>query len=77
MISQDTRSLAQLPPPDPRFDSRMQAEQRGGGGADSHLRGGADGGYYPGQQQQQGLGGQVRPVLYVRATADPTPVGCG
>lgn len=54
---QDTRNLAQLPPPDPRFDTRMQAEQRGGvGGADSHLRGGADGAYYPGQQ---GLGGQV------------------
>lgn len=53
LLLQDTRNLAQLPPPDPRFDTSrmgmgMQAEQRGGA-ADSHLRGGADGAYYPGQ----------------------------
>lgn len=55
-VPQDPRHLAQLPPPDPRFDTRVQGEQRGG----ADLRGGADGSYFPGQQ---GLGGQqVSPV---------------
>lgn len=69
---QDPRHLAQLPPPDPRFDARMQpGEQRGGlsggggglgGGGDlgSQLRAGGvgvgDGSYYP--SPQQALGGQ-------------------
>ncbi|CAM9914050.1 unnamed protein product [Ectocarpus sp. 8 AP-2014] len=60
----DARHLPQLPPPDPRYDTRMQGDQQqrgslGGGGADAssaHLRGSTDGSYYRGQQQ--GAGGQ-------------------
>lgn len=65
LCKQDARHLPQLPPPDPRYDTRMQGDQQqrgslGGGGADAssaHLRVSTDGSYYRGQQQ--GAGGQV------------------
>lgn len=60
-MSQDHRHLAQLPPPDPRFDARMQGERGLGGVDQSHLRGGSggggDGSFFPGRQQ--GIGTQV------------------
>ena len=65
MFPQEPRHLAQLPPPDPRFDARMQGDRGGimGSGREpaSHLRGGnTNDGYY---QNHQGAGGQVRSLL--------------